>query len=242
MVMPSSADFYCVQVRTPAGVSFLVLVVVAGLGIGYLLGPRRALPASVAAAAVVLAVAGLGGRLAGHAVLSAATALATAAAVLLGSRLRRAGEAALDDMRPYPGTLEYEVRRALRNDRPLSLLVVRPDVASVDRRVLERSLADTMRSSDFAAGHEGPDVWLVLPETPSEAARIAAERFRLTAAASDQPVSIGIATFPEDGRSGAELAAAARQALKRAAELGGNRTVLRTAPQHAPRGWGLTSA
>jgi Diguanylate cyclase, GGDEF domain len=229
-----------VPVRTTSGVSFLALAVAAGLGIGYLAGRRRALPASVAAAAAALAVAGAQGRLVDHAAAGAATALAAALAVLLGSRLRRDADAPPGDDRVSPGTLDYEVRRALRNDRPLSLLVVRPDDPAADRDALERSLASTMRSSDFAAGHSGPDVWLVLPEATSDAARVAAERFRLAVGTAGQPVSIGIASFPEDGDSGTELAAAARQALERAAELGGNRTLLRTAPEHAPRGWGLS--
>ena len=54
--------------------------------------------------------------------------------------------------------------------------------------------------------------------------------------------SIGIASFPHDGLSAAELVAAADRALARAIELGGNRTVLVSIPRDAPPGWGLARA
>lgn len=55
-------------------------------------------------------------------------------------------------------------------------------------------------------------------------------------------VSIDVATYPADGADDVTLAAAAERALGRAAELGGNRTVLYSLPEGAPRGWALSAA
>jgi hypothetical protein len=175
-----------------------------------------------------------------HAAVGAAYALGTALAVLIAGRLREDGGPAQDDERPQPGTLDYEFRRALRYGHPLTLLLVHADGSSAGQDALVERIADTMRSVDLVAGREGPDLWLLLPETTSESARIAAERLRLAAGAAGQPVSIGAASFPEDGDSAERLGASARKALSRAVELGGNRTVLHTAPSGAPPGWGLS--
>ena len=54
--------------------------------------------------------------------------------------------------------------------------------------------------------------------------------------------SIGVATYPDDGADQVGLDAAAQRALTRAAELGGNRTVLHSVPADVPPGWGLSAA
>jgi len=208
--------------------------------LGWLAGPSRAMFVAVLGAGAVLGLEAKYDRLgSAHAAVGAAYALGTALAVLLSGRVRAESAAAREDGRPLPGTLDYESRRALRYGHPLTLLLVHADGSSAGPSDVVERIAETMRSVDFVAGRDGPDLWLLLPETTSEAARIAAERLRLAAGGDGHPVSIGAASFPEDGDSPGQLGESARKALSRALELGGNRTVLHTAPIGAPPGWGL---
>ena len=144
---------------------------------------------------------------------------------------------------PVPGSPEYELARSLRHTHFFSLLVVRPD-APPGKAGLERlaaTIAGHMRGTDVASRRGEADFWLILPETPSDAARVVGERIRLALGAEQLggSVSIGIACFPEDGVSARELAAAVQRALAHAVELGGNRTVLHSVRGDAPPGWGL---
>ena len=54
-------------------------------------------------------------------------------------------------------------------------------------------------------------------------------------------VSIGIASFPDDGLAARDLALAAERALLRATELGGNRTLLYSSREDVPASWKVTS-
>ena len=150
------------------------------------------------------------------------------------------------------GTLEYELERARRTEHPLSVLAIRPDdypsgaqAAPQFIDLIEDAIAATMRSVDLLRRAQGR-FEVVLPETDAEGARTLAERIRLRI---DQTrpqegagvsVSVGVASYPGDGSDDVELAAAAGRALDRAAELGGNRTVLYSVPEGAPRGWGIS--
>ena len=161
------------------------------------------------------------------------------------------------------GTLEYEVERARRAGRPMSLLAIRPDeldfLAAAGGESLLRllnlidaAIEGTVRAIDVV-GRTGPAQFeVVLPETGAEGARTVAERIRLRID-STRPelspgrpvgvtVSIGVATHPADGADDVTLSAAAERALGHAAELGGNRTVLYSLPTGAPRGWALSAA
>lgn len=160
-----------------------------------------------------------------------------------------------------PGTLAYELLRARRHERPLSLLVARPDdIEGLARRgqgdigpLLEavgRAVAESLRGTDITARRGENDFWIVLPETPSAAARIVAERIRLSVGVRQAElapegvaglsISIGTAAFPDDGTEAATLAGAAQRALEWAIQLGGNRTVMHSVPPGVPAGWGLT--
>jgi len=151
------------------------------------------------------------------------------------------------------GTLEYEIERARRHQRPLSVLAIVPDEVGLLSAGAGESLSNdeaieaVVRATDIVE-RIGPSRFRVaLPETGPEGGRIVAERIRLQIDATRPEyglgvsVSIGISTFPDDGTDTVELESAAERALARAQELGGNRTVLFSVPADAPRGWGLRS-
>src|SRR5204863_8407520 len=112
--------------------------------------------------------------------------------------------------------------------------------------LIEEAITGTMRSVDVIIRSGQSRFEVVLPETDAEGARTLAERIRLRID-STRPdpdagisVSIGVAGYPADGSDDIELSAASGQALERAAELGGNRTVLYSLPEGAPPGWAMS--
>src|SRR3989442_4347383 len=92
--------------------------------------------------------------------------------------------------RPSPGSLEYEVLRALRHNHPLSMLVAKPDeIERYARRggqalaqLLEavgRAIAQSLRATDIASRQGEHEVWVVLPQTSSVSARGLPQPIRL---------------------------------------------------------------
>lgn len=159
-----------------------------------------------------------------------------------------------------PTWLEAELARSQRHHHQLALVLVRPDdfealaaaAPAGGQEVLEavaEVVGNELRSIDVALRHDEATFALILPETPTEGARVAAERIRLllplrVGRVADRGItlSLGVAEFPEDAASHDELVAAAERALARAVELGGNRTVCASAPATAPPGWSVAGA
>lgn len=142
--------------------------------------------------------------------------------------------------------LDSEIARALRHDYPLSVVLLRPDGGDLDHmRMLELADAVTreLRTGDAAIRQDQATFALVLPATPAEGARTAAERLRLAVASAGETtgitVSIGLAAFPRDGETAEEVTREAERALARSVALGGNRTVCASLDEGGPAGWTL---
>ena len=167
-----------------------------------------------------------------------------------------------DVRRLTAGTLAYEIERARRNERPLSVLAIVPDeleflaAGAGDSMpklldLIDGAIEDTLRAIDIVERIGSSRFRVTLPETGPEGARTVAERIRLRIDSTrpeltpGRPVgisiSVGIAAYPGEGKDEVELEAAAERALARAQGLGGNRTVLFSVPPGAPRGWGMVS-
>lgn len=103
-------------------------------------------------------------------------------------------------------------------------------------------LREMVRPDDTPARYGGEEFIVILPQTPKDGATIAAERIRERIAnhpyphRERQPLKIvslsgGVATFPDDGRTGGDLIEAADAALYRAKQAGRNQ-VFRSEPKY----------
>jgi diguanylate cyclase (GGDEF)-like protein len=140
--------------------------------------------------------------------------------------------------------LGEEVVRTQRGRRPLSVLMLDVDDFKLVNDTFGHLFGDrvltwtaelirsTLRASDVPARYGGDEFAIILPETDADEATRAAERileaFRDNAFVGEQrgPVpigaSIGVATYPADGRTATELIAAADKALYRVKREGGH--------------------
>lgn len=143
--------------------------------------------------------------------------------------------------------LKAEVWRAERYQRPLSVLML--DVDSFKQfndqfghpqgDLLLRGLAATVRSNtrhvDSIARYGGEEFIIILPETTKESAIRLAERIRAAVEVlrfqlengqtACVTVSMGVATYPEDGLNSASLVQSADSAMYQAKRNGKNRVV-----------------
>jgi diguanylate cyclase (GGDEF)-like protein len=142
--------------------------------------------------------------------------------------------------------LEQEILRSARSGRPFSLLMLDLDgLKPVNDRFghdsgdrLLRGIADVIRGAirvtDVAARYGGDEFIVILPETDGAGAVRVAEKLRRDIAQLALPengqmirstVSIGLVSYPTDGRSGGELLRRADAAMYEAKRRGRDRTV-----------------
>ena len=158
--------------------------------------------------------------------------------------------------------LQKEIDRANRFSRPLSLLLVDIDRFKEandehghlvgDEALVEvvRRLIDSTRSNiDVVARFGGEEFVALLPETPREGARVVAEKVRQAIALRPIEaegvegglhitVSVGVASYPEDGTDADALIRAADRAMYRAKEAGRDRVELAVSGESTPTGSG----
>lgn len=147
--------------------------------------------------------------------------------------------------------LSEEVVRAFRYRRSLSVVMLDLDDFKLVNDTLGHQYGDrvlvyvaeairaALRASDVAARYGGDEFALILPETSADDAAIAAERIRdalrnrpfPAGDGASLPVgaSIGIASFPRDGRSATELISVADAGLYAAKAAGDDRAHVRPA-------------
>ncbi len=149
--------------------------------------------------------------------------------------------------------LALEVERSQRSGLPLSLLMLDVDhfkqfndsyghpAGDEVLRQVARVLNDTRRANDVVARYGGEEFAVILVDTAKFTAAKVAERVRERIAAHDFAdaatkaskgttitVSLGVATFPDDGGDAEALVRAADTALYAAKRAGRNRVVLST--------------
>jgi diguanylate cyclase (GGDEF)-like protein len=140
--------------------------------------------------------------------------------------------------------LDYELRRAKRYKRPLSLMLVQLDNlegskrqygAMIEEELLKsatQTLKACIRDIDFPGRGDGPYLLVVFPETYSSKAMVVAERMRerLTTHNISKDLrhlrvtaSIGVVSFPTHARDEHDLLALALEYANHAQSQGGDR-------------------
>lgn len=147
-------------------------------------------------------------------------------------------------------TLEREVRRASRNERPLGVIMLDIDrfkhfndtfghaAGDTLLRALGELLRSRVRAEDIPCRYGGEEFVLILPESPLDVTQRRAELLRTDVkqlhpshagqSLGGVTVSIGVATFPDHGLTGEVVLRAADEALYRAKHEGRDRVVVST--------------
>jgi diguanylate cyclase (GGDEF)-like protein len=140
-----------------------------------------------------------------------------------------------------------EVKRATREEKPIGVIMLDIDhfkhfndlfgheAGDVVLRELGLLLKKMSRESDIACRYGGEEIILILPDASKENATLKAEQIRLAIKnlriqygeqlLNSITVSLGVACFPEDGKSWSELLRAADRALYLAKNQGRDRVV-----------------
>lgn len=155
----------------------------------------------------------------------------------------------LANMRHFDEIMKRDIERVSRNGQPLSLLICDLDyLRNINNTyghqagdVVLLGIADILRrhirSSDVAARFGGEEFVVLLSDTDTEGARAVAERIRtdleqsrFEIASAEGPigatVSVGVASYPRDGRTTEQLMRAADLAVYQAKRDGRNRVVV----------------
>lgn len=147
--------------------------------------------------------------------------------------------------RGFDELLAVELSRAQRYGRPMCVILL--DIDHFKRinddfgheagdhalQRIGRTVRHAFRTTDSACRYGGEEFALIFPETPKDETMKLAERLRQTieslAPSTEAPrqmtASVGVAAFPEDGETAADLLRAADRALYRAKTQGRNRVV-----------------
>jgi diguanylate cyclase (GGDEF)-like protein len=163
------------------------------------------------------------------------------------------GLTGLYNHRHFQDTIEKEIRRCEREGRALGLLLIDIDhfkqyndrfghtEGDAALRRVAGQIMKTIRSTDLAFRYGGEEMAVLLPSCGKEQATEVAEKIRLAIAAASartgrfgakNTVSVGVATFPEDGRVSRALVDTADAALYEAKRTGRDRVV--QAGRHVP--------
>jgi diguanylate cyclase (GGDEF)-like protein len=173
----------------------------------------------------------------------------TAIAIENGKLFRRAEQLAVTDdltqvynFRFLKMALRREVKRAARFGQNFSLMMLDVDnlKAYNDRhghlrgsevlKLIAQTLVREARAIDLVAKFGGDEFVIILPQTPREGACVLAERINQAVEQKPFPlvdagmitISVGVATFPENGSTAGELLEAADMALYAAKQSGKN--------------------
>lgn len=152
--------------------------------------------------------------------------------------------------RSFQEKLSLELQRCLRQEHPLSIVMIDVDhfkayndmhghpAGDFVLKEVARIFRDNLREVDVVARYGGEEFAVVLLDTPKGAAGLVAEKLRLAVLEQDFPhaeesqpegrmtISIGVSSFPDDGLSPAELIETADLALYEAKRRGRNRIML----------------
>jgi diguanylate cyclase (GGDEF)-like protein len=155
------------------------------------------------------------------------------------------GLTGLYNYRHFREVLAKEIRRAKRHENAMSIIMLDIDffkhyndthghlAGDEVLRTIAKLMIQNVRSIDIAARYGGEEFALVLPETNHSAARVVADKIKALVEEHEfdheatQPtgkltVSMGIATFPENGTLGDDLIQCADERLYKAKAEGRN--------------------
>ena len=137
----------------------------------------------------------------------------------------------------FQDRLERELRHAVEETRPLSVLLLDiDDFSALNQRLghargdellheLAQRLLDSLRPGDICARYGGEEFAVILVDVPPSASRDVAERLRLALAGEERElsVSVGLASCPADAVDKEGLLRAVEEALDEAKRLGKDR-------------------
>ncbi len=156
------------------------------------------------------------------------------------------GLTGLYNHRHFQDTIEKEIRRCEREGRAMGLLLIDIDhfkqyndrfghtEGDAALRRVAGQIMKTIRSTDLAFRYGGEEMAVLLPSCGKDQATDVAEKIRVAIGTSSartgrfgakNTVSIGVATFPEDGRVSRALVDTADAALYEAKRIGRDRVV-----------------
>lgn len=166
------------------------------------------------------------------------------------------GLTGLYNHRHFQDTIDKEIRRCDRESRLLSLLLIDIDhfkqyndrfghtEGDAALRRVAGQIAAKIRSTDMAFRYGGEEMAVLLPSCGKEQATEVAEKIRVAVSTSTarsgrfgakNTVSVGVATFPEDGRVARALVDTADAALYQAKAAGRDRVIQAGGPVQVDR-------